>query len=193
MDENLRNQITREDILEAISALDRGDQHDFGPSTFYDLLHNDRRYPPKAVVGLAARRVLGRFLQPNEFSGGQESWAFRLLRDRGFTIVNKERRSGDAELPSSPPSRVWIENTKTAEHGHGGVGWKFGTCLWSPTTNEAGVDYYALMREPEIDDVVIHINDGILAGWSYVAAPYRELNEAPPEPGESQRHPSDAS
>jgi hypothetical protein len=26
----------------------------FGPSTFYDLLYEGRRYPPKAIVGLPA-------------------------------------------------------------------------------------------------------------------------------------------
>jgi hypothetical protein len=34
MDEDIRDQITREDILEAITALDRGEPHAFGPSTF---------------------------------------------------------------------------------------------------------------------------------------------------------------
>ena len=112
MDKELRDQITREDILEAIASLDRGQAHTFGPSTFYDLLVGERRYPPKAVVGLAARRVLGRTLRPDEFSGGQESWAFGLLRDRGFTVVQKERRAEAYDFPSEPPVRVWIEDTK---------------------------------------------------------------------------------
>ena len=33
-------------------------------------------------------------------------------------------------------------------------------CLWSPTTNKSGVKQYELMREPQIDDLVIHINNG---------------------------------
>jgi hypothetical protein len=180
-DTQIRDQITREDILDAMAALDRGEPHAFGPSTFYDLLEDGRPYPPKAVVGLAARRVLGCALRPEEFSGGQESWAFRLLRERGFTIVNKERGSG--ELPNVPPLRVWIEDTKTGVHGHGGPGWEFGTCLWSPSTYEKGSDHYALMREPKIDDFVIHINDGDFVGWSYVSAPFREVTDGPPSPG----------
>jgi hypothetical protein len=52
MAEDFRAQITREDILEAIAALDRGESHAFGPSTFYDSLEGGRRYPPKAVVSL---------------------------------------------------------------------------------------------------------------------------------------------
>jgi hypothetical protein len=184
IDEDIRGQITREDILDAIAALDRGVPHAFGPSAFYDLLQGGHRYPPKAVVGLAARRALGRALRPDEFSGGQESWAFRLLRERGFTIVDKERRSGGPELPSEPPLRVWIEDTKTTSHEHGRPGWEFGSCLWSPSAYEGGSDHYALMREPQIDDPVIHINNGDLVGWSYVAAPFRELKESPPSPGQ---------
>jgi len=64
MEETFQDQITREDILEAIAALDRGEPHDFGPSTFYDVLEGGTRYPLKAVVGLAARRALGRPLGP---------------------------------------------------------------------------------------------------------------------------------
>jgi hypothetical protein len=47
MSENVREQISREDILEAIAALDHGETHAFGPSVFYDLLEGGRRYPPR--------------------------------------------------------------------------------------------------------------------------------------------------
>jgi hypothetical protein len=180
----LRAQITRNDLLDAIAALDRGEAHGFGPSTQYDVLENGRRYPPKAIVGLAARRVIGRSLTANEFEGGEDTWAFGLLRDRGFTIVEKTRTRGSLALPDTPTDRVWIEDTKTAAHGHGGAGWEFGSCLWSPSTNRQGVDQYASMREPQIDDLVIHINNSDFVGWSYVSAPYRELTGGPPTPGD---------
>jgi len=179
-----REQITREDILEAIDALDREEAHSFGPSTVYDLLHDNRLYPPKAVVGLAVRRVLGRPLRPDEFTGGESGWASRLLKERGFKIVKKGGNSDSSELPKDPPNHVWIEDTKTAEHGHGGPGWEFGSCLWSPTTYKGGSDNYALMRQPVVDDLVIHINDGVFIGWSYVAAPYIVVTEGPPSPGQ---------
>src|SRR6516165_5046160 len=131
MAEDFRAQITRDDIEEAIAALERGEVHAFGPSIFYEVLEGGRRYPPKAVVGLAARRVLGRALRPDEFSGGEESWAFRLLRDRGFNIVKKLGSGDTPELPTTPTAAVWIEDANTA--GHGGPGWEFGTCLWSPS------------------------------------------------------------
>lgn len=37
----IRDQITRQDILDAIAALDRNEPHPFGPSTSYDLLEAD--------------------------------------------------------------------------------------------------------------------------------------------------------
>src|SRR5215211_7710472 len=50
---------------------------------------------------------------------------------------------------------IFVEITKS-EHGHGGPGWEFGTCLWSPTRNQAGHDRYALMREPVRGSLVLH-------------------------------------
>jgi hypothetical protein len=189
MAEDFRAQITREDIEEAIAALGRGDPHTFGPSTFYDLLEGGRRYPPKAVVGLAARRTLGRALRPDEFSGGEESWAFRLLRDRGFNVVRKPRND-NASAPETPPAGVWIEDTKTAAHDHGGPGWEFGSCLWSPSSAEDGADRYAVMRELRADDLVIHFNNAEIVGWSRVVAPFQEVNEEPPNPAEWAGRPS---
>src|ERR1043166_9136677 len=188
-EEHLRSQISRQDILDAIVALDRGEPHAFGPSIFYDLLESGRRYPPKAVVGLAARRALGRPLRSDEFSGGQESWAFRLLRDRGFQVVEKEDARNTRALPAVPPPQVWIEDTKST-HGHGGSRWEFGSCLWSPSANEAGSDQYAVMREPKADDLVIHINDGNLVGWSYVSTPYSVTADSPPSPAQWAGRPS---
>jgi hypothetical protein len=190
MSEDFRGQITREDIQEAIAALERGEIHAFGPSIFYDLLESGRRYPPKAVVGLAARRVLGRALRPDEFSGGEESWAFRLLRDRGYNVVNKLKSVNTSELPRTPTARVWIEDTNTAVHGHGGPGWEFGSCLWSPSSAEGGSDRYSLMREPKPGDLVIHFNDGVIFGWSRVAEAFQVGTEAPPNPAQWAARPS---
>jgi hypothetical protein len=82
--------ITREGVHVAILALDRGDAHEFGDSTGYDLVENGKRYPPKAVLGIAARRILGRSLGPYDFKGGEKSQCFRILRGLGFTIQRKE-------------------------------------------------------------------------------------------------------
>jgi 5-methylcytosine-specific restriction enzyme A len=76
--------ITRDDVVAAIRDFDAGVAHPYGESARYDLIVSDRRYPPKAIVGLAGRRVNGgRFLDPvTEFSGG-EAGANRVLRALG--------------------------------------------------------------------------------------------------------------
>ena len=87
---------------------------------------------------------------------------------------------------------TFVEITKS-EHAHGGPGWAFGTCLWSPSRNRAGHDRYALMREPQRDDPVLHIyhdrwpdgqTESRLCGHSRVETAYREVAEEPPSPGD---------
>ena len=86
---------------------------------------------------------------------------------------------------------VFVEITKM-DHGHGGAGWEFGTCLWSPTKNRVGADRYSLMREPVRGDLVLHFlhdqwpegEDTRLSGSSRVARPVRETPEEPPSPGD---------
>ena len=98
--------------------------------------------------------------------------------------MRKPKNDHSSALPKVAPARVWIEDTKTAAHGHGGSGWDFGSCLWSPSSSKSGTDRYSTMRELKTDDLVIHVNDGDLVGWSQVAAPFQEVKDAPPNPGE---------
>ena len=93
--------ITREDVEKAIREFEAGAEHGFGPSTFYDLLYEDQRYPPKAILGLAARRLADRVLRPDEFIGGEKSQCFSVLRSLGLVIVPKEERGDDGR-------RYWV-------------------------------------------------------------------------------------
>jgi hypothetical protein len=82
--------LTQEYVLRALSDLDAGVEHPFGPPTGYELVHGGQRYPPKAAIGLACRYLLGRPLQPEEFSGGEApGQANFVLRKLGFTVVRK--------------------------------------------------------------------------------------------------------
>jgi hypothetical protein len=87
--------------------------------------------------------------------------------------------------------RVWVEITQSA-HEHGGPGWEFGTCLWSPARNSSGDDSYAIMREPIPGDRVIHFYEDTwpdaekeirLCGVSRVTSGYSETSVEPPNPG----------
>lgn len=87
--------------------------------------------------------------------------------------------------------RVFIEITKTA-HQHGGAGWEFGTCLWSPSSNKSGHDIYGIMREPQAGDLVLHILEHAwernhpehrFAGRSVASGTYETRSQPPPLPG----------
>ena len=86
---------------------------------------------------------------------------------------------------------VFVEITKS-EHQHGGPGWQFGTCLWSPTRNRTGQDRYALMRDPQPNDLVLHFyetqwpgaeTESRLCGRSFVAASAAVIEQEPPAAG----------
>lgn len=82
--------VKENDVLNAIHAFEHGLVHEFGPSTQYDLIHQGKSYPPKAILGIACRTVIGgRLLKSEEFSGGEESICFRTLRREGFRIQPK--------------------------------------------------------------------------------------------------------
>ena len=85
----LPDSLERSDILSAINEFATGVEHGFAPSIGYDLLHDGKRYPPKAIIGLAATRVTGEVYRPKDFKGGIGSKCFNILEGNGFTIVRK--------------------------------------------------------------------------------------------------------
>lgn len=179
----LPQNITREQVERAIAQLDEGASHPFGPSVDYDLVVNGKSYPPKAVVGLAASLATGTQYGPNDFSGGEgQGQANAVLRSLGFEVARKDAPVATPRAHIAPSSAVWLEMTQSS-HDHGGPGWEFGTCLWSPSKNRSGHDWYRIMRDPQVGDTVIHCLDSSLVGQSIVAKPCREVQETPPSPG----------
>jgi hypothetical protein len=90
MPQSIPSGLRKEHILQALHDLDSGIVHPFGVPTGYELVYGDKRYAPKAVVGLACRYHLGRILQPEEFSGGEApGQANFVLRKLGFTVLKK--------------------------------------------------------------------------------------------------------
>jgi hypothetical protein len=90
----LPSSLTRDAVVEAIRLFDAGQKHPFADSTGYDLVFNGRRYPPKAIAGLAAKVAAGVELGPEDFSGGVGSKCFRLLQQAGFEIADKSVDGG---------------------------------------------------------------------------------------------------
>jgi len=80
--------ITRDHVLKAIHEIDEVGVPDHRKSTGYCLIHEQRHYPPKYVISVAARYAIGRELEPNEFYGGEgRDCANIFLRSRGFKVV----------------------------------------------------------------------------------------------------------
>lgn len=98
--------LQKEHILKALADLDARIDHPFGKPTGYELVHDDKRYAPKAVVGLACRHSIGRILQPEEFSGGEApGQANFVLRRLGFTVVRKGEQQEEPQT-----GKEWSEN-----------------------------------------------------------------------------------
>jgi hypothetical protein len=89
--------LKREHVLAALAEMDAGIDHPFGQPTGYELIHGEKRYAPKAVIGVAFRHLLGRQLRPDEFSGGEApGQANFVLRQLGFSVTKKgEQVEGD--------------------------------------------------------------------------------------------------
>jgi hypothetical protein len=85
------NNVARTDVLRAIQEYDRlgpeafFSEHGFAPTTTYDLVWEERRYPPKAILGTAYELATGERLGSGDFEGGKTG-AVRVLERLGFTV-----------------------------------------------------------------------------------------------------------
>ena len=83
--------VTRADVVRAIQEYDRlgpeafFSEHGFAPTTTYDLLWDERLYPPKAILGTAYELATGERLASGDFEGGR-SGAVAVLGKLGFTV-----------------------------------------------------------------------------------------------------------
>jgi hypothetical protein len=88
--------VTRGDVLRAIEEYDRlgpeqfFSEHGFAPTTTYELVWDDRRYPPKAILGTAYELATGRRLASGDFEGGK-SGAVKVLGKLDFTLQPKTK------------------------------------------------------------------------------------------------------
>ena len=83
--------VTRIEVERAIGEYDRLGAggfyaaHGFGPTTSYDLIWQERRYPPKAILGTAYEFATGQRLASGDFEGGK-SGAVKVLGALGFDV-----------------------------------------------------------------------------------------------------------
>lgn len=60
----------------------------FAPTTTYDLVRDDRTYPPKAILGTAYELATGKRLASADFEGGRVG-AVKVLGELGFTVARR--------------------------------------------------------------------------------------------------------
>ncbi|MGH3207039.1 MAG: hypothetical protein ACRDNO_04705 [Trebonia sp.] len=83
--------VAHDNVVRAIQEYDRlGPEeffsaHGFAPTTTYDLVWEERRYPPKAILGTAYEFATGQRLASGDFEGGK-SGAVKVLGELGFTV-----------------------------------------------------------------------------------------------------------
>ena len=82
--------LTTSHVLSALAEIERDGYPPKARSSTYDLIHSDRRYPPKYVLSLACRYANGEEFPRNFFHGGRESRSFGLLQKLGFHIEIKD-------------------------------------------------------------------------------------------------------
>jgi hypothetical protein len=85
------DRVTHTDVVRAIYEYDQlgakefFSRHGFGPTTTYELVWEERLYPPKAILGVAHELSTGRRLASGDFEGGK-SGAVKVLGELGFTV-----------------------------------------------------------------------------------------------------------
>jgi hypothetical protein len=90
----LRADVTHADVVRAIEEYDRlGPErffadHGYSYATTYELIWEERRYPPKALLGTAYELATGQRLASGDFEGGKAG-AVTVLRKLGFTVQEK--------------------------------------------------------------------------------------------------------
>ncbi len=88
--------VTRDDVIRAVHEYDRlgaeafFSAHGFAPTTTYDLVWEERLYPPKAILGTAYEFATGNRLASGDFEGGK-SGAVKVLGKLGFTVNPRQR------------------------------------------------------------------------------------------------------
>jgi len=80
----IKRQVNKQDILDALTFIDKNAVPSNRRATKYNLYHNNKSYPPKYVLSIATKIATGRELEPSQFNGGEETNNF--LTTLGFTI-----------------------------------------------------------------------------------------------------------
>ena len=120
--------ISKEHIIKAIKEIDEMGVVKSRQSSTYDLLYNDRRYPPKLVLSIANKYANGKELDHNQFTGGLGTPAFKKIESEGFEIEEKLNMENNLKNYDSGAFKKAMEISKEiVENGLSKVAPKKGT------------------------------------------------------------------
>jgi hypothetical protein len=86
----LPNNITKEHLLQAIAKIDAEGIPKNSESNYYDVVFNERKYPPKVILSFANLFANGELIDRRTFPGGLDTPCFKLLEKNDFKIIPKE-------------------------------------------------------------------------------------------------------
>jgi len=95
---NLPENIQREHLLKAIEKIDAEGVPSDAHSTLYDVVFNNKQYPPKLVVSWANIFANGTEFDRDSFEGGYHTPCFRLLANKGFSVERKDIQIDETDL-----------------------------------------------------------------------------------------------
>jgi hypothetical protein len=137
--------VARTHVLRALGEYDRRgadeflSHHGFGRVREYVLLHDQKEYDPKAVLGVALQYAVGRQARSDEFSGGKEG-AATVLEGLGFQVEYR----GDALPTGVDAATVGSEKAREA---------------WATAARDALLDtarrYHAVVTYKELSTAVM--------------------------------------
>ena len=86
----LPNNITKEHLVQAIAKIDAEGIPKNSESHYYDVVANERKYPPKVILSFANLFANGELIDRKTFPGGLDTPCFKLLEKNDFKIIPKE-------------------------------------------------------------------------------------------------------
>ncbi|MCM8568908.1 EVE domain-containing protein [Gramella jeungdoensis] len=153
--------ISKENILEAFSFIDEEGIKNGAQSSTYDVIFNDKRYPPKLVISLANKFANGYELDRSSFKGGEKTKAFEILRNHGFLI---ERKPFIKDLVYQFLEQAKTDSLTTSQYPNSYRGLKIKVSFG--VGNQAKIPWIAFLKPPN------KVMDGIYPGVLY----YKEEN-----------------
>lgn len=84
-------ELKRSDVLNVIKSYNtlNKSHYKYQQSSTYDLKYGLELFAPKVIFGFAAAKVINRPLFSDEFSGGNSTPCFEILKKLGFEIIDK--------------------------------------------------------------------------------------------------------